>query len=75
MGVADLVMQANGDAFALFSCFEETSVGVPDESRAAMPMALLVSCWIPRHPFGRPRQMPLGMLRVRATSRRPCCAA
>ena len=41
--VADLVKQVNGDAFALFSCFEETSVGVPDESRAAMPMALLFS--------------------------------
>src|SRR5260370_16493746 len=39
--VADLVKQVNGDAFALFSCFEETSVGVPDESRAAMPIALL----------------------------------
>jgi hypothetical protein len=41
--VADLVKQIDGDAFALFSCFEETSVGVPDESRAAMPMALLFS--------------------------------
>ena len=41
--VADLVKQVNGDAFALFSCFEETSVGVPDESRAAMPMAQLLS--------------------------------
>jgi hypothetical protein len=41
--VADLAKQVNGDAFALFSCFEETSVGVPDESRAAMPMALLFS--------------------------------
>jgi hypothetical protein len=41
--VADLVMQTDGDAFALFSCFEETSVGVPDESRAAMPMALMFS--------------------------------
>jgi hypothetical protein len=41
--VADLVKQVNGDAFALFTCFEETSVGVPDESRAAMPMALLFS--------------------------------
>jgi hypothetical protein len=41
--VADIVKQVNGDAFALFSCFEETSVGVPDESRAVMPMALLFS--------------------------------
>jgi hypothetical protein len=41
--VADLVKQVNGDVFALFSCFEETSVGVPDESRAAMPLALLFS--------------------------------
>jgi hypothetical protein len=41
--VADLVKQVNGDAFALFSCLNENSVGVPDESRAAMPMALLFS--------------------------------
>jgi hypothetical protein len=41
--VADLVKQVNGDTFALFSCFEEASVGVPDESRAAMPMAQLLS--------------------------------
>jgi len=41
--VADLVKQIDGDAFELFSCFEETSVGVPDESRAAMPVALLFS--------------------------------
>jgi hypothetical protein len=41
--VADLVKQVNGDAFALFSCIEETSVGVPDESRAAMAMTLLFS--------------------------------
>ena len=33
--VAEMVKQVNGDAFALFSCIEETSVGVPDESRAA----------------------------------------
>jgi len=33
----------DGDAFALFSCLNETSVGVPDESRAAMGMALLFS--------------------------------
>jgi hypothetical protein len=41
--VADLVKQVDGDAFALFSCLNETSVGVPDESRAAMGMALLFS--------------------------------
>ena len=41
--VADLVKQVDGDAFALFSCINETSVGVPDESRAAMGMALLFS--------------------------------
>jgi hypothetical protein len=41
--VADLVKQVNGDVFALFSCLNENSVGVPDESRAAMPMALLFS--------------------------------
>ena len=41
--VADLVKQVEGDAFALFSCLNETSVGVPDESRAAMGMALLFS--------------------------------
>ena len=41
--VAEMVKQVNGDAFALFSCIEETSVGVPDESRAAMAMALLFS--------------------------------
>jgi len=34
---------SDGDAFALFSCLNETSVGVPDESRAAMGMALLFS--------------------------------
>jgi hypothetical protein len=33
--VADLVKQVNGDAFALFSCFEETSVGVPDDAHGA----------------------------------------
>ncbi len=41
--VADLVKQVNGDAFALFSCMEESSVGVPDKNRAAMAMALLFS--------------------------------
>jgi hypothetical protein len=41
--VADLVKQVDGDAFALFSCLNETSVGVPDESRAAMGVALLFS--------------------------------
>jgi hypothetical protein len=41
--VADLVKQVDGDAFALFSCLNETSVGVPDEGRAAMGMALLFS--------------------------------
>jgi hypothetical protein len=41
--VAEMVKQVNGDAFALFPCIEETSVGVPDESRAAMAMALLFS--------------------------------
>ena len=41
--VADLIKRVDGDAFALFSCLNETSVGVPDESRAAMGMALLFS--------------------------------
>jgi hypothetical protein len=41
--VADLAKQVNGDPFALFSFIEESSVGVPDESRAAMGMALLFS--------------------------------
>jgi hypothetical protein len=41
--VADLAKEVNGDAFALFSFIEESSVGVPDESRAAMGMALLFS--------------------------------
>src|SRR5713226_2609043 len=41
--VADLVKQVNGDAFALFSCMEESSVGVPDKNRAAMATALLFS--------------------------------
>jgi hypothetical protein len=41
--IADLAKQVEGDVFALFSCIEETSVGVPDESRAAMAMALLFS--------------------------------
>ena len=85
--VADLVKQVDGDAFALFSCLNETSVGVPDESRAAMGMALLfparlpprrrpsAGCWTPRQPFGGALRTPLGMLHVRARSRRPCCAA
>jgi hypothetical protein len=47
--VADLVKQVNGDAFALFSCFEETSVGVPDESRAAMPIAASIAAESPIH--------------------------
>jgi hypothetical protein len=41
--VADLAKQVNGDPFALFSVIEESSVGVPDQSRAAMGMALLFS--------------------------------
>ena len=41
--VADLAKQVNGDPFALFSVIEESSVGVPEESRAAMGMALLFS--------------------------------
>jgi hypothetical protein len=41
--VADMVKQVNGDAFALFSCVEENSVGVTEESRAAMATALLFS--------------------------------
>src|SRR5216684_4134911 len=41
--VADRVKQVNGDAFALFSCMEESSVGVPDKNRAAMATALLFS--------------------------------
>jgi hypothetical protein len=41
--VADMVKQVAGDAFALFSCIEESSVGVPDESRTAMATALLFS--------------------------------
>ena len=85
--VADLVKQVDGDAFALFSCLNETSVGVPDESRAAMGMALRFPArlpprrrpsagyWTPRQSFGGPPRTPLGMLHVRARSRRPCCAA
>ena len=41
--VAELVKKVNGDAFALFTRMEENSVGVPDENRAAMAMALLFS--------------------------------
>jgi hypothetical protein len=41
--VADLAKQVNGDAFALFSCMAESSIGVADESRAAMATALLFS--------------------------------
>jgi hypothetical protein len=41
--VADLAKQVDGDAFALFSVIEESSVGMPDESRAVMGMALLFS--------------------------------
>jgi hypothetical protein len=41
--VSDLVKQANGDAFALFSVLAESSEGVPDEHRAIMAAALLFS--------------------------------
>ena len=41
--VADLAKQANGNAFALFSCVAENSEGVPDEHRAVMAAALLFS--------------------------------
>jgi hypothetical protein len=41
--VADLAKQANGNAFALFSCVAENSEGVPEEHRAVMAAALLFS--------------------------------
>jgi hypothetical protein len=41
--VADLVKQADGDAFALFSFLAESSEGVPDEHRAVMAATLLFS--------------------------------
>ena len=41
--VADLVKQADGDAFTLFSVLAESSEGVPDEHRAVMAAALLYS--------------------------------
>lgn len=41
--VADLVKQADGDAFALFSVLAESADGVPDEHRAVMAAALLYS--------------------------------
>jgi len=40
--VSDLVKQANGDAFALFSVLAESSEGVPDEHRAIMAAALFI---------------------------------
>jgi hypothetical protein len=41
--VADLVKQADGDVFTLFSVLAESSEGVPDEHRAVMAAALLFS--------------------------------
>jgi hypothetical protein len=41
--VADLVKQADGDAFSLFSVLAESADGVPDEHRAVMAAALLHS--------------------------------
>ena len=41
--VADLVKQADGDAFALFSFLAESSEGVPDEHRAVIAATLLFS--------------------------------
>jgi hypothetical protein len=41
--VADLVKQADGDAFTLFSVLAESADGVPDEHRAVMAAALLYS--------------------------------
>jgi hypothetical protein len=41
--VADLVKQADGDEFALFSVLAESADGAPDEHRAVMAAALLYS--------------------------------
>ena len=41
--VADLVKQADGDAFTLFYVLAESTDGVPDEHRAVMAAALLYS--------------------------------
>ncbi len=41
--VADLVKQADGDAFTLFFVLAESADGVPDEHRAVMAAALLYS--------------------------------